>query len=85
MSGRTTGLLRRVAARFTGFRTDTSNFDYVEDAVSRGGVISGEHGIGLLKREYLRRTADPAVLELMRAVKRALDPGGTLNPGKILG
>ncbi|MCX7038449.1 MAG: FAD-binding oxidoreductase, partial [Spirochaetes bacterium] len=49
------------------------------------GVISGEHGIGLVKREYLARTLDPEVLALMRAVKRALDPDGILNPGKILG
>ena len=54
-----------------------------EDAVARGGVISGEHGIGLLKREYLSRTADPVVLAMMRGVKRALDPDGILNPGKI--
>ena len=55
------------------------------DAVSRGGVISGEHGIGVVKREYLARTADPAALDLMRRVKRALDPDAILNPGKILG
>lgn len=55
-----------------------------EDAIARGGVISGEHGIGLVKREYLSRTADPTALALMRAVKRALDPDGILNPGKIL-
>jgi glycolate oxidase len=54
------------------------------DAVSRGGVISGEHGIGIVKREYLSRTANPAALELMRSVKRALDPDSILNPGKIL-
>jgi glycolate oxidase len=55
-----------------------------EDAVARGGVISGEHGIGIVKREHLERTADPAALVMMRAVKRALDPHGILNPGKIL-
>jgi glycolate oxidase len=56
-----------------------------EDAVSRGGVISGEHGIGIVKREYLSRTADPGALELMRRVKHALDPDAILNPGKVLG
>jgi glycolate oxidase len=55
------------------------------DAVSRGGVISGEHGIGIVKREYLSRTANPVALDLMRRVKRALDPESILNPGKILG
>ena len=56
-----------------------------EDAVSRGGVISGEHGIGIVKREYLSRTADPGALDLMRRVKLALDPDAILNPGKVLG
>jgi glycolate oxidase len=55
-----------------------------EDAVCRGGVISGEHGIGIVKRTYLSRTANPAALDLMRRVKGALDPDSILNPGKIL-
>ena len=49
-----------------------------------GGSISAEHGIGTLKREMLARTADPAKLAAMRAVKAALDPLGIMNPGKIL-
>ncbi len=55
------------------------------DAAARGGVISGEHGIGIVKREYLSRTGNPVALDLMRRVKRALDPESILNPGKILG
>lgn len=53
------------------------------DAVARGGVISGEHGIGLAKREFLAGSVGGAAVEAMRAVKRALDPQGILNPGKI--
>jgi FAD/FMN-containing dehydrogenase len=49
-----------------------------------GGSISAEHGIGLLKKPFLSFTRSPAELEVMRAVKRALDPNGILNPGKIL-
>jgi FAD/FMN-containing dehydrogenase len=48
-----------------------------------GGSFSAEHGIGQLKVEELERYALPAELELMRAVKRAFDPNGILNPGKI--
>jgi FAD/FMN-containing dehydrogenase len=48
-----------------------------------GGSFSAEHGIGRLKVEELERYAPPAELELMRAVKRAFDPNGILNPGKI--
>jgi FAD/FMN-containing dehydrogenase len=48
-----------------------------------GGSFSAEHGIGQLKVEELERYAPSAELELMRAVKRAFDPNGILNPGKI--
>jgi D-lactate dehydrogenase len=55
-----------------------------ELALSLGGALSGEHGIGLSKRGFMARAFDPATLEAMRAVKRALDPDGILNPGKLL-
>jgi FAD/FMN-containing dehydrogenase len=48
------------------------------------GSISAEHGVGLLKKPFLAYSRAPAELALMRAVKQALDPRGTLNPGKIL-
>jgi FAD/FMN-containing dehydrogenase len=57
----------------------------VYDAVAaRGGSFSAEHGIGQLKRDDLQRRKDPVALELMRAVKRALDPHDRLNPGRVL-
>lgn len=49
-----------------------------------GGSISAEHGIGIAKRERLAQVKDPVALELMRALKRTLDPKGILNPGKVL-
>ena len=52
--------------------------------VAAGGSISAEHGIGQLKREELAPYKAPLELELMRRVKSALDPRGTLNPGKVL-
>ncbi len=58
---------------------------YVHDLVTQwGGSISAEHGIGQMKVEELGRLADPAQLAVMRAVKRALDPQGLLNPGKLV-
>ena len=51
-------------------------------AVALGGTVSGEHGLGLLKNGQLARQWSPAAVELHRAVKRALDPKGLLNPGK---
>lgn len=54
-----------------------------EDAKKRGGMISGEHGIGLVKREYLADFLGPAQIAIMKAIKTAFDPNGILNPGKI--
>jgi D-lactate dehydrogenase (cytochrome) len=49
-----------------------------------GGSVSAEHGIGQLKRELLQQVKDPVALEMMRAIKQALDPKGIMNPGKML-
>src|SRR4051812_43195105 len=49
-----------------------------------GGSISAEHGIGIMKRDVLPRVKDPVALDLMRMLKRTLDPKGILNPGKVL-
>jgi FAD/FMN-containing dehydrogenase len=48
------------------------------------GSISAEHGIGLLKRDYLDHCRTPEEIQLMRTLKQALDPKGILNPGKVL-
>jgi FAD/FMN-containing dehydrogenase len=49
-----------------------------------GGSLSAEHGVGLLKRDYLHLIKPAAEIELMRSVKRVFDPDGILNPGKLL-
>lgn len=59
-----------------------------DDAVLRlvaslGGSISAEHGIGIAKKRWLNLTRSPADIQAMRAIKRALDPAGILNPGVI--
>ena len=52
-------------------------------AIEIGGTATGEHGVGLGKREYLEREHGAVAVELMRQVKRAFDPADILNPGKI--
>lgn len=49
-----------------------------------GGTISGEHGIGHKRRDYLPLVVDRAQIEMMRRIKRALDPNNIINPGKIV-
>ena len=57
----------------------------VFDSVARfGGSISAEHGVGSLKADKLPRYKSPVALELMRAIKRALDPQNLLNPGRVI-
>ena len=51
---------------------------------SLGGSISAEHGLGVLKREEIVRYKDDVEMDLMRTLKRALDPNGIMNPGKVL-
>lgn len=47
------------------------------------GTLSGEHGVGLEKRDYIGREIDPATMELMKKIKAQFDPNGILNPGKM--
>ncbi|WP_425428076.1 FAD-binding oxidoreductase [Allonocardiopsis opalescens] len=55
----------------------------VDAAVDLGGTVTGEHGVGLLKRRGMERELGPQVLAMHRAVKAALDPAGIFNPGKV--
>jgi glycolate oxidase len=49
-----------------------------------GGTVSGEHGIGRLKRQWLEAEVGPAGVELMRKIKSSIDPLGIMNPGSLL-
>ena len=54
-----------------------------ELTVKLGGTISGEHGIGLVQKNYMDIPFSPIQLELMKQIKHVFDPKGILNPGKI--
>jgi glycolate oxidase len=54
-----------------------------ETSLALGGTLSGEHGVGVLKRPYLEKALGPVSVEIQRSIKRALDPQNILNPGKM--
>ncbi len=74
--------------------TDQSNAEHYQKAeqvaaeiftaaLDLGGVISGEHGIGLEKKKFLNQAMEPGAIELLKSIKHVFDPKGLLNPGKI--
>jgi FAD/FMN-containing dehydrogenase len=65
-------------------RWDEVNAAVFEVVRKYGGSISAEHGIGVIKRDLLPKVKDPVAYDLMRTLKRTLDPNGILNPGKVL-
>ncbi|MBO0822118.1 MAG: FAD-binding protein [Nocardiopsaceae bacterium] len=56
--------------------------EFLDAAIALGGTVTGEHGIGILKRDGMRRELDPGALAMQDAVRGALDPLGIFNPGK---
>jgi glycolate oxidase len=64
-------------------RVEQALEDIVNETLRLGGSITGEHGVGLAKKGFLRRQLGDNSYELLRCIKHALDPQGLLNPGKI--
>ncbi len=56
--------------------------EFLDAAIALGGTVTGEHGVGILKRDGMRRELDPGSMALQSAVRRALDPRAVFNPGK---
>jgi len=52
-------------------------------AIALGGTITGEHGIGFIRKDYLHLALSQAEIELLKRIKRAFDPKGIMNPGKV--
>ncbi len=65
-------------------RVEEAAREIMELCVAVGGTITGEHGVGLEKREYMPLVFSPGELEVLRGVKRVFDPAGLCNPGKVL-
>jgi D-lactate dehydrogenase (cytochrome) len=66
-------------------RWDDMNDVIYKIVLRHGGSVSAEHGVGIVKRDYLPKIKDPVAYELMKTLKGTLDPKGILNPGKVLG
>ncbi len=64
-------------------RVEEALEEIVSETLRLGGTVTGEHGVGLAKKRFLRQQLGEGSYALMRSVKRALDPSGLLNPGKI--
>ena len=75
----------RRATRRRRRRSQAAFADIVDDALDIGGTVTGEHGVGMLKLDGMRRELGPDRGGHARAVKHALDPLGILNPGKVVG
>jgi FAD/FMN-containing dehydrogenase len=65
-------------------RWDDMNDVVYKIVLKHGGSVSAEHGVGIVKRDYLPKIKDPVAYDLMKTLKRTLDPKGILNPGKVL-
>jgi glycolate oxidase len=65
-------------------RVEAAAADIFAASAAVGGTLSGEHGIGLLKQKYLSLDLPAETIEVMRSIKRTLDPNNIMNPGKIL-
>jgi glycolate oxidase len=64
-------------------RVEEAFKEIFEEAIRLGGTITGEHGIGMAKKSFLPKFAGDAQMRVMRELRKALDPHGTLNPGKM--
>lgn len=66
-------------------RVEEAIDDIFDMALSLGGTLSGEHGIGIAKSKYMEKETSRATILFSRRLKKALDPKGILNPGKVIG
>ena len=64
-------------------RVEEAFHEIFDEAIRLGGTITGEHGVGIAKKSFLPKFAGDAQMRVMRELRRALDPAGILNPGKM--
>ena len=64
-------------------RGEEAKYEVIKKTIELGGTISGEHGIGIIKKEFMKLKFDDYYINLMRNIKKSFDPDNILNPGKI--
>ncbi|MFB4273714.1 MULTISPECIES: isocitrate lyase/phosphoenolpyruvate mutase family protein [unclassified Nonomuraea] len=78
-------MIQKIRAAVDARRDPDFTFEAIlDDAIALGGTVTGEHGVGLLKKRGMHAELGEDVLALHRAIKSALDPAGILNPGKVI-
>jgi glycolate oxidase len=65
-------------------RVEKAFHEIYDETIKLGGTVTGEHGIGLAKKEFLAKMIDIPAMEMMKKIKQAIDPNNVLNPGKII-
>jgi glycolate oxidase len=76
-------LITRPGSEAARMRAEKAFEQIVDDAIALGGTVTGEHGVGLVKMRGLYDELSPAVIGMHQAVKKAIDPAGIFNPGKV--
>ena len=64
-------------------RVELALEDIVDETIRLGGTVTGEHGVGVAKKAFVKKQLGEGSYELMRTIKRSLDPEGLFNPGKM--
>ena len=65
-------------------RVEKAFHEIYDETIKLGGTVTGEHGVGLAKKEFLAQMIDVPALDMMKKIKQAIDPNNVLNPGKII-
>ena len=65
-------------------RVEKAFHEIYDETIKLGGTVTGEHGVGLAKKEFLAKMIDVPALDMMKKIKQAIDPNNVLNPGKII-
>ncbi len=74
----------KIPEKIWGLKSEHALKLFYERTIELGGLISGEHGIGILRKRFLSMTLSPEHIELMKRIKQAFDPHHLMNPGKVL-